>query len=122
MTDGQDHLFLRDLRVDAIIGVYPQEREWRQPLRFDLDLYVDTRPAGRSDELADALDYSAVAERVQDIARDAQARLIEHLAQRVATALLAEFPLQAVTVTLTKPNAVPAAAATGVRIHRAAGD
>ena len=63
-----DVVYIRGLRVDTVIGVYPWERTVRQVLEFDIEMASDTAAAARSDAIADALDYHAVAERVRALA------------------------------------------------------
>ncbi|HEY3811318.1 MAG TPA: dihydroneopterin aldolase, partial [Acidimicrobiales bacterium] len=62
MDDPLDRILLRGLHLVGTHGVLPEERERAQPFEVDLDLAVDTRAAGRSDALADTVDYGAVAE------------------------------------------------------------
>ena len=83
---------------------------------------ADTRSAARTDQLADALDYHAVSNRVQDICSASRLRLIESLAELLARTLLTEFRADALTLTLHKPGAVPAAEDVGVRIERKRSD
>ena len=112
-------IFIEGLTVACVIGAYEWERNVRQELRVDLQLAVDTTAAAASDELDDApVDYARVAQRVEQIAQETGAKLVEHLAERIAQALLAEFPISKLDLTLTKPSAIPAAAGVGIRISR----
>ena len=112
-------IFIEGLTVTCVIGAYEWERSVRQELRVDLQLRVDTTAAAASDNLDDApADYALVAQRVQDIAQSTSAKLVEHLAERIADALLAEFPISNLDLTLTKPTAIAAAAGVGIRISR----
>ena len=86
-----DYVSVRDLSVAAVIGVHAWEREIEQTLLVSVDMATDVRKAAASDDLADALDYSAVAETIAAVLREGKFRLIETAAERVAARLLADF-------------------------------
>jgi dihydroneopterin aldolase len=100
-----DYVSVRDLSVAAVIGVRPWERETEQTLLVSVDMTADVRKAAMSDDLADALDYSAVAETIAAVLRDGKFRLIETAAERIAGRLLADFPLNWLRLELRKPIA-----------------
>jgi dihydroneopterin aldolase len=100
-----DYVSIRDLVVSAVIGVHPWEREIEQTLVVSVDMAADVRKAATSDDLADALDYSAVAETVATVLREGKFRLIETAAERIAGRLLADFPLSWLRLELRKPIA-----------------
>jgi 7,8-dihydroneopterin aldolase/epimerase/oxygenase len=101
-----DYVSIRDLAVSAVIGVHPWEREIEQTLVVSVDMTADVTKAAASDDLADALDYSAVAETIATVLRDGKFRLIETAAERVARRLLVEFTLSWLRVELRKPISV----------------
>jgi 7,8-dihydroneopterin aldolase/epimerase/oxygenase len=103
-----DYVSVRDLSVAAVIGVHPWEREVEQTLHVSVDMVADVRKAAGSDDLADALDYSAVAETIAAVLREGKFRLIETAAERVAGRLLADFPLTWLRLELRKPIATGA--------------
>jgi dihydroneopterin aldolase len=106
-----DTVSIRDLSVAAVIGVHPWEREIEQTLLVSVDMVqetADVRKAAASDDLADALDYSAVAETIAAVLREGRFRLIETAAERVAGRLLADFPLSWLRLELRKPIAAGA--------------
>jgi dihydroneopterin aldolase len=102
-----DLVSVRDLSVQAVIGVHDWEREITQTLVFTVDLApsAGVRPAARRDDLADALDYSAVAQTIAAIARDGRFGLIETAAERVAERLLADYPVTWLRLEVRKPIA-----------------
>jgi dihydroneopterin aldolase len=100
-----DNVSIRDLSVATIIGVHPWEREIEQTLIFHVDMAADVRRAAVTDDLADALDYSAVAETIAAVVREGKFRLIETAAERVADRLLADFTLSWLRLELRKPIA-----------------
>ncbi|MBE02491.1 dihydroneopterin aldolase [Marinobacter lutaoensis] len=113
-----DCVLIEGLAVETIVGVYDWEREVSQRLLVDLEMAWDNRRPGRSDDVADALDYAAVSERVAARLQSLKPKLLEHAAEVLAEMLMAEFGVRRLTLTLRKPGAVPAARAVGVRIER----
>jgi 7,8-dihydroneopterin aldolase/epimerase/oxygenase len=98
-----DYVSVKDLGVAAVIGVHDWEREVEQTLRFSVDMAADVRRAAATDDLADALDYSAVAATIAAVVREGRFRLIETAAERVAERLLADFPVSWLRLELRKP-------------------
>lgn len=116
-----DKVFVKGLRADALIGVYDWEHEQTQPLVFDLSMDWDQQAAGRSDALADALDYDAISKAVVELVQARPRQLIETVAAEVAELILQQFNVPSVTVTVEKPQAVAAASTVGVTITRSRG-
>ena len=101
-----DKIILRGLPVSCVIGTFPEERTSPQTLFFDLDLYGDFSRAGATDDLADAVDYTAVERVVRDFASGSSFFLLERLAYACAQDLLAHFPLlKRITLGIRKPSA-----------------
>jgi dihydroneopterin aldolase len=100
-----DYVSVRDLAVQTVIGVHEWERDVEQTLLVSVDMASDVTTAAATDDLADALDYSAVAEIIGVVLREGKFRLIETAAERVAGRLLAEFPLAWLRLELRKPIA-----------------
>lgn len=113
-----DFIFLRDFRVEAVIGVYDWERRIRQTLVFDLELATDVRGAAASGDLADALDYAAVAKRISQFVVDGQFHLLESVAEGVAALVLEQFPVSWLRLSVGKLHALPTARLAGVSIER----
>jgi dihydroneopterin aldolase len=98
-----DYVSVRDLTVSAVIGVHDWEREVEQALVISVDMAADVHKAATSDDLADTLDYSAVAETITAVVREGRFRLIETAAERVAERVLAEFPVSWLRLDVRKP-------------------
>jgi dihydroneopterin aldolase len=101
-----DFVSVKDLSVRAVIGVHSWERGVEQTLQVSVDMVAETadvRKAAATDDLADALDYSAVADAIAAVLREGKFRLIETAAERVAGRLLADFPLTWLRLELRKP-------------------
>lgn len=118
-----DRIELRGLQVVGICGALPEERERAQPLEVDLDVEVDLRPSGASDDLAHTVDYGALCDIVATTVAGGQPQLLEHLAAAIADAVLgADERITSVTVAVCKlrPPVPHALATSGVRITRSA--
>ena len=100
-----DLVSVRDLSVQAVIGVHDWERGITQTLVFDVVMAAEVARAARTDDLADALDYSAVVRTVAAVVRDGRFRLIETAAERVAERLLADHPVTWLRLEVRKPIA-----------------
>jgi len=97
-----DHLRLNDLRIMALCGCLPEERDRAQPFVVQLDLSLDLRAAGDSDDLADTVDYGALCERMNGVATQRHHALMEHLASRMADSALSDDRVQSATVSVSK--------------------
>jgi dihydroneopterin aldolase len=98
-----DTVSIRDLRVSTVIGVFDWEREIEQALIFSVDMAADVAKAAARDDIADALDYSAVAQTVKTVVIEGRFQLIETAAERVAERLVADYGLDWVRVEVVKP-------------------
>ncbi len=113
-----DIVFLRDLRVDTVIGVYDWERRIRQTVSVDLEVATDVSRAAADDAIEAAVDYKALADRVRGFIAQSEFRLVETLAERTAAMILAEFGVPWLRLSLTKPGALPDCRGVGVTIER----
>lgn len=113
-----DQVFIRDLIVPGIIGIYDWEQRIRRPLRFDVILDVAVAPAARSGNIADTVDYEAVARLITEITQRETHTLLEVLAEEITDSILARFTCQRVQLTVGKPGAVAGAREVGVHIER----
>ena len=102
-----DQIHIRQLKLSAVIGVCPREREAPQPVIVDLALHTDLQVAGRSDRLADTVDYAALVERVRKAVAESRCQLLEALAEHIADLCLRELRIAAVDVTVAKRGALP---------------
>ena len=116
-----DQIELRGLVAQGYCGVLPHEQEHPQPLEVDLDVVLDLRTPGESDELADTLDYGALCTMVERIITTERFALLERLATRIAEGALADERVEEVTVSVRKlePPVPQQLATSGVRLTRA---
>lgn len=110
---------LHNLRIDCIVGAYPHEREQTQPVFVDLELDYDFEPAAASDAIPDAVDYDRVVSMVTELIQTRRFQLIEAMAEAAAAMLLERLTvIEVVRLEIRKPDAVPAAANSFVRVER----
>ncbi len=113
-----DIIYLHDLKVDCVIGVWDWERKIKQTITIDLDMGFDIRKAAASDELEDTLSYKDVSKRVEAFVKDSGFQLVERLAEEIAAILLNEFAIKWCRVRINKFGAVRGAGDVGVLIER----
>ena len=113
-----DLVFIEDLRIETIIGIYDWERTTRQVVALDSEMAFDnTRPAA-SDRIEDTLDYKAVSKRLIAFVGESHFELVETLAERCAALIREEFGVAWLRLKLSKPGAVTGSRAVGVLIER----
>lgn len=117
-----DIVFIRELKVDTVVGIYDWERRIRQNVVMDLDMAADIARAAKGDRIEDTLDYKAVAKRVAQYVSGAEFKLVETLAEKVAELVMQEFKVRWVKITLNKPGAVNGSKSVGVVIERGTKD
>ncbi len=114
-----DLILLQGIEVPAALGVSKAERSMRRLVVIDLELGCDLARAGKTDRLAQTIDYGEIYRAVEDVAGKREHRLVEALAERIAGALLQSFPIQSCSVTVRKPTPVAGSLRhAGVRISR----
>ena len=115
-----DIVFIRDLQIETVIGIFDWERRIRQTVSLDLEMGADVRRAAATDAIEDALDYKSVAKRLIDFVGGSEFQLVETLAERIAEIVLREFGVPWLRLTVNKPGAVRGSRSVGVVIERAA--
>ncbi len=115
-----DRIFLRELRLETVIGIFEWERCIRQTVSLDLEMAIDARRAAETDSTDTALNYKDVAKRVITFVEESKFQLVETLAEAIASIVIEEFGVPWVKVTVTKPGAIEGSRAVGVVIERTA--
>lgn len=115
-----DIVYIRDLKIETVIGIFEWERRIRQTVSIDLEMAADIRRAAVSDHIDDALDYKAVAKRLIAFVGGSDFQLVETLAEKVAEIVLTEFQVPWLRLRLSKPGAVRGSQDVGVIIERGA--
>jgi dihydroneopterin aldolase len=113
-----DIVYIRDLRIDTIIGIYDWEREIKQTVSLDLEMATDIRQAAATDDIQFALNYKAVSKRLIAYVETRNALLVESLAEEVAAIVREEFKVPWLRLRLSKPGAVRGARDVGLIIER----
>jgi len=113
-----DIIYLNDLEIETIIGIFDWERRIKQTVRLDLQMAVDVRKAAMSDKIEDTLNYKSVAKRLIQFVSESEFQLVETLAEKVADIIINEFGIRWVRVKLNKPGAIRYAGDVGVIIER----
>ncbi|MGH8532971.1 MAG: dihydroneopterin aldolase [Gammaproteobacteria bacterium] len=113
-----DIIYINDLRIEAVIGVYAWERQLKQVVIFDLELGTDIRKAALTDSVADTLNYKDVAKRVMAFVTDSRYQLVESLAEAVAELIIKEFDIPWLRLRLNKQGALRGVRDVGVIIER----
>lgn len=113
-----DVVFIEDLRIETVIGIYDWERQIRQTVALDLEMAFDNRVPAASDKIEDTLDYKRVSKRLIAFVGESRFELVETLAERCAEIVMREFGVAWLALKLSKPGAVTGSKAVGVRIER----
>ena len=113
-----DKIFLNELKVDTVIGIWDWERKIRQTVVIDLEMSADIAKAAATDQVEDTLNYKSVAKRVQSFVSESSFQLVETLAERIAQIVREEFDVAWVKVRVNKPGAIRGSKDVGILIER----
>lgn len=116
--DSRDIVYVHDLKVDCIIGVWEWERHTRQTIMIDLDMAVDVAAAAALDRIDGTVNYKAVSKRIQAFVAASRFALVETLAEQVAALVLTEFNIPWLRLRINKSGALSGAGAVGILIER----
>ncbi len=113
-----DTVFVHELKVETIIGIWGWERKIRQTVSIDLEMGADIRRAAEADSIDDTLNYKTISKRVQQFVADSEFQLVETMAEKIADLVLQEFKVPWIQVRVSKPGAIRGAKNVGIVIHR----
>lgn len=113
-----DIVYVRDLRLNANIGIYEWEKRIQQQIRIDLEMGWDNTIPAASDRIEDTLNYKNAAQRVMQLVEAQHYDLVERLAEDIAQTLMLEMNVPWIRVTVGKPYAVKKSSEVGVQIER----
>ena len=117
-----DKIFLRDLEIEAVIGIWEWERRVTQKVSIDLEMATDGRAAASADQIEGALNYRDVAKRLIDFVGNSQFELVESLAEAIARVIVVEFHVPWTRVSVAKPGAIEGSRTVGLTIERTTED
>jgi len=120
MTTASDTIFVTDLRIEAVVGIWDWERALPQTVSIDLEMATDVGAAVEADDIRATLDYRAVSKRVTAYVQESKFQLIETMAEQVAALIRDEFGVAWLRVSVHKPWAVRGSRDVGITIERGA--
>ncbi len=113
-----DIVYIRELKIDTVIGIFDWERQIRQTVSLDIEMATDIALAASTDAIEQALDYKAVSKRIISFVEESEFQLVETMAEKVCSIILEEFNVPWVKLRLSKPGAIRGARDVGVFIER----
>lgn len=117
-----DKVYINGLVLYTLIGVYDFERHAKQRIIVDIEMSTDLRVPGKSDNVADTLDYGKIANRLADIADKTSYQLLEALGEHMISTILEEFSPTSVTLIINKPDILKNVSGVGIQITRCLAD
>lgn len=113
-----DVVYIRDLRIDTIIGIFDWEREVRQTVSLDVEMAADISKAAETDDIQYALNYKSVAKRIIAFVEGSEFQLVETMIEQIATIIREEFDVPWLRLRLSKPGALRQSQDVGLVIER----
>ena len=113
-----DTIFLNEMRVETIVGIWDWERKTKQIVSIDLEMGADIKKAALTDNIEDTLNYKGVSKRIRKFVEDSDFQLVETMAEKIAEIILVEFNVPWVKVRVNKPGAIRGSKDVGVFITR----
>ena len=114
----QDIIYIKDLRVQTIIGIFGWEREVRQEVSIDLEMVFDCKRAAKTDAIKDTIDYKKITKGIIKFVEESEFQLQETLAEGIAELVKNEYKVYSLKLRVSKPGALRHAEDVGVIIHR----
>ncbi len=118
MDSQMDIIFIKDLKIETIIGIYDWERSIKQTVHIDLELATDIRQAAATDQIEDTVNYKNISKRVIDFVEQSDYQLVETLTEKIAALILSEFEISWLKIRLNKKGALRGAVDVGICIER----
>ena len=118
MTTARDIVYIRELQVETIIGIFDWEREIKQTVSIDVEMATDIKKAADSDSIEDTLNYKAVGKRIIQFVEDSEYQLIETMIERISEIVLDEFNVEWLRLRVSKPGALRGSKDVGIVIER----
>jgi dihydroneopterin aldolase len=115
-----DTIFLRNLQIETIIGVFDWERKTKQAVFVDIEMATDVKKAATSDNIDDALDYKSISKSIIRFVEKSEFQLVETLAERIADLIMTEYKVPWLRLSLNKKGAIRHAEDVGITIERGA--
>jgi FolB domain-containing protein len=116
-----DLIIIKELQIETIVGVLPEEKLRPQLLLLDIEIQTDLSSAGKSDHLSDTIDYSAIAAFIHDYAKQHHFELLEAFATNLIDAIMTKFQLKHLKLLVQKPKAIASAKYAAICMTRKSG-
>lgn len=113
-----DIIFITDIRVETIIGIYDWERTQKQTVSIDLEMATDIAAAAATEDIEKTLNYKEISKRIEEFIVGSEFQLIETMAEKLAALIQQEFSVGWLRLTVHKPGALSNSTDVGVRIER----
>ena len=114
----EDIIYIKDLRVKTIIGIFDWERKVKQEVSIDMEFPFDCKKAAETDSIEDTTDYKAITKAVIKFVEDSSFQLQETLAENIAELVKRDFGVKSIKLRVSKPGALRGAKDVGLIIHR----
>ena len=114
----KDIIYIKDLRVQTIIGIFGWEREVRQEVSIDLEMVFDCKRAAKTDAIKDTIDYKKITKGIIKFVEESEFQLQETLAESIAALVKNEYKVNSLKLRISKPGALRHAEDVGVIIYR----
>ena len=118
MSNNRDIVYIRELQVETIIGIFDWEREIKQTVSIDIEMATDIRKAAATDSIEYALNYKEVGKRIISFVESSEFQLVETMAEQIAEIILNEFPTPWIRLRVSKPGALRGSKDVGLVIER----
>jgi|TARA_B110000444_G_scaffold58463_1_gene54443 7,8-dihydroneopterin aldolase/epimerase/oxygenase len=114
----EDTIYIKDLRIKTIIGIFDWERKVKQEVSIDLEFPFDCKKAAATDAIEDATDYKAIAKGVIKFVEESSFQLQETLAENIAELVKNDYGIKSIKLRVSKPGAIRGAKDVGLTIYR----
>ena len=101
-----DKVFIENLEIETIIGIFGWEREVKQIVRISLEMSFDISKAGKSDNIDDALDYKKIGKSIVNLVENSSFFLVEKMAEEIASLVLQNEQIEEIKLRVEKPGAL----------------
>ena len=114
----EDIIYIKDLRIETIIGIFDWERKIKQEVSIDMEFPFDCKKAAATDSIEDTIDYKAITKGVIKLVEESSFQLQETLAESIATFIKDEYGVKSIKLRVSKPGALRGAKDVGLIIYR----
>jgi dihydroneopterin aldolase len=114
----EDIIYIKDLRIETIIGIFDWERKIKQEVSIDIEFPFDCKKAAATDSIEDTIDYKAITKGVIKLVEESSFQLQETLAESIATFIKDEYGVKSIKLRVSKPGALRGAKDVGLIIYR----